>query len=309
MDMFLAFILGLLIGALLLWYFFDSKQQAKIDEVTASWEGKVKHYEAEIKRADQAHEETKNSLREMDAANKKCAARVAELKARLDDAHAVTERVSHSDADKERALHGLQDQQDDQAKDLAEARSRIKELEARLRAREQAPSPISTPDTALGFVGGSGSSTPPAPLAPKERRLKALDAKIKQLPAGSSARRRLEAERRQLLGAEAGADNVLAEDARKFTGGAGGGGTAAGGDDQSDGLTQIFVGPDGDPDDLKIIKGIGPVLEKKLHKLGIKTFAQVAALTPADIEKIDEVLDFKGRIEREGWVEQAKTLS
>ncbi|MEQ6248097.1 50S ribosomal protein L21 [Sulfitobacter sp. HNIBRBA3233] len=59
-------------------------------------------------------------------------------------------------------------------------------------------------------------------------------------------------------------------------------------------------------DDLKELSGVGPALEKKLNDAGITTFAQIAAWTEADIADMDEKLSFKGRIEREGWVEQAK---
>lgn len=62
-------------------------------------------------------------------------------------------------------------------------------------------------------------------------------------------------------------------------------------------------------DDLKLLSGVGPVLETKLHEAGITSFAQIAAWGPADIEEFDEKLSFKGRIEREGWVEQAKELA
>ncbi|WP_320179139.1 50S ribosomal protein L21 [Roseovarius pacificus] len=61
-------------------------------------------------------------------------------------------------------------------------------------------------------------------------------------------------------------------------------------------------------DDLKQLSGVGPALEKKLHEAGVTTFAQIAAWTEADIADMDEKLSFKGRIEREGWVDQAKEL-
>jgi large subunit ribosomal protein L21 len=64
-----------------------------------------------------------------------------------------------------------------------------------------------------------------------------------------------------------------------------------------------------DVDDLKQLSGVGPALEKKLHAEGITSFAQVAAWTDADVEEFGEKLSFKGRIEREGWIEQAKELS
>jgi len=62
-------------------------------------------------------------------------------------------------------------------------------------------------------------------------------------------------------------------------------------------------------DDLKQLSGVGPALEKKLHENGVTTFAQIAAWTEADVADMDEKLSFKGRIEREGWIEQAKKIA
>lgn len=64
-----------------------------------------------------------------------------------------------------------------------------------------------------------------------------------------------------------------------------------------------------EPDDLTRIKGIGHVLQTKLNELGIVTYRQIADFTEADILRVNESLDFPGRIEREKWVEQAKRLS
>ena len=61
-------------------------------------------------------------------------------------------------------------------------------------------------------------------------------------------------------------------------------------------------------DDLKQIKGIGKVLEEKLRTLGITNLEQIANLNETDIAAIDEKLNFKGRIAREKWIEQAKDL-
>ncbi|NKB77345.1 MAG: hypothetical protein GKR96_09950 [Gammaproteobacteria bacterium] len=63
-----------------------------------------------------------------------------------------------------------------------------------------------------------------------------------------------------------------------------------------------------DSDELTQISGIGPVLEKKLHGLGITTFKQIAELDEEKTAMINEQLSFKGRIEREKWVEQAKAM-
>ncbi len=62
-------------------------------------------------------------------------------------------------------------------------------------------------------------------------------------------------------------------------------------------------------DDLKKLTGVGPALEKKLHENGVTTFAQIAAWGPEEIADMDDKLSFKGRIERDGWVEQAKALA
>lgn len=63
-----------------------------------------------------------------------------------------------------------------------------------------------------------------------------------------------------------------------------------------------------DADDLKKLSGVGPALEKKLNEAGVTSFAQIAAWGEAEIAEFDEKLSFKGRIEREGWVEQAKAI-
>ena len=62
-------------------------------------------------------------------------------------------------------------------------------------------------------------------------------------------------------------------------------------------------------DDLKNLTGVGPALEKKLIAAGITSYAQIAAWTDADVAAIDEQLSFKGKIEREGWIDQAKELA
>jgi NADH-quinone oxidoreductase subunit E len=62
-------------------------------------------------------------------------------------------------------------------------------------------------------------------------------------------------------------------------------------------------------DDLKLISGVGPKIEGTLHSLGIYTFAQVAAWKKAEREWVDGYLNFRGRIERDDWVKQAKALA
>lgn len=62
-------------------------------------------------------------------------------------------------------------------------------------------------------------------------------------------------------------------------------------------------------DDLKRIKGVGPKLEGLLNQNGIATFAQLAGMTQTEVTALDEQLgEFRGRIERDGWLEQARKL-
>jgi len=71
----------------------------------------------------------------------------------------------------------------------------------------------------------------------------------------------------------------------------------------------VLARPVGGFEDLKRIRGIGVLIEKKLNSLGIISYEQIANWTGADIDRISQILDFKGRIERENWVEQARILA
>ena len=64
------------------------------------------------------------------------------------------------------------------------------------------------------------------------------------------------------------------------------------------------------PDNLELIKGLGPKVNKMLKELGITSFAQVARWTAADVAEIDGKLGaFAGRITRDNWVDQAQLLA
>lgn len=66
----------------------------------------------------------------------------------------------------------------------------------------------------------------------------------------------------------------------------------------------------GGADDLKKIKGVGPKLEKLLNTMGFYHFDQIAGWSEAEVAWVDENLEgFKGRVSRDAWIEQAKTLA
>ncbi|RMH49707.1 MAG: hypothetical protein D6686_07425 [Alphaproteobacteria bacterium] len=68
--------------------------------------------------------------------------------------------------------------------------------------------------------------------------------------------------------------------------------------------------PEGEPDDLKLIKGVGPKLEQTLNALGVWHYAQIASWSEAEVAWVDANLKgFRGRVSRDGWVEQARKLA
>lgn len=67
--------------------------------------------------------------------------------------------------------------------------------------------------------------------------------------------------------------------------------------------------PDDGGDDLRQIFGVGPKIESILREHGIWRFSQIAAMTPGQVAWLDDKLTFRGRIEREDWIGQAKTLA
>ncbi len=65
----------------------------------------------------------------------------------------------------------------------------------------------------------------------------------------------------------------------------------------------------GADDDLTQLSGVGPVMAEKLRKAGVTSLSQIAGWSEEDIARFDEELDFKGRIQRDDWVGQARKLT
>ena len=135
----------------------------------------------------------------------------------------------------------------------------------------------------------------------------AADAASSAASAGSSAFDKFAAVASSVAGAASGAASAAAE---TVTEAAAGVAEAVTGDSDSDSTESeeggpLFDKPEGEPDDLKKISGVGPKLEERLHSLGITKFEQIANFSDADIERVDSALSFKGRIQRDNWQEQA----
>ncbi len=59
-------------------------------------------------------------------------------------------------------------------------------------------------------------------------------------------------------------------------------------------------------DDLKLIHGVGPKLERLLKSMDITSFRQVSRFEPDDVAYVTAALDaFPGRIERDDWMSSA----
>jgi NADH-quinone oxidoreductase subunit E len=74
-------------------------------------------------------------------------------------------------------------------------------------------------------------------------------------------------------------------------------------------LTKLFDAPAGPSDELTLIMGVGPAIQKTLNAIGITTYRQVASLTPEQIEAVEAAAGFKGRVTRNNWLQQADALA
>jgi len=71
---------------------------------------------------------------------------------------------------------------------------------------------------------------------------------------------------------------------------------------------ELLAAPRGAPDDLAKLTGVGPQIVKKLNEHGVFHYWQIAAMTADESAKLDADLKFNGRIARDNWVDQARTL-
>lgn len=77
--------------------------------------------------------------------------------------------------------------------------------------------------------------------------------------------------------------------------------------DKASGFQKLDA-PQGEPDNLKSLPGVGPKMVEKLNEYGIFHFHQLAAMSDEDINEMDAALDLRGRATRDDWVGQAKQM-
>ncbi|MCA0928888.1 NADH-quinone oxidoreductase subunit E [Ruegeria profundi] len=139
--------------------------------------------------------------------------------------------------------------------------------------------PILTPWLGKDGKATASKAAPKPPKAPETGKTAAQQ---------SATKKSAEAEPASPDGAAAKADSTKVQEAQPET---------------------LSTARDGKADNLKLLKGVGPKLEQTLNELGIYHFDQIAAWTPEHVAWVDERLQFKGRIERDGWIEQAGKLA
>ena len=71
---------------------------------------------------------------------------------------------------------------------------------------------------------------------------------------------------------------------------------------------ELLTAPRGAPDDMSKLHGVGPQVVQKLNDAGVFHYWQLAAMKPEDVASLDGQLKLGGRIERDGWVQQAREL-
>ncbi len=84
--------------------------------------------------------------------------------------------------------------------------------------------------------------------------------------------------------------------------------TADAGDEPTE-VFELLSAPRGAPDDLAKLTGVGPQIVKKLNDGGIYHYWQIGAMTADDAKKVDAELKLNGRIDRDGWIAQARQLA
>lgn len=178
--------------------------------------------------------------------------------------------------------------------DLSPLERRLRSLEQQL-ANFPRPTPAQTVNLApitdrlgtlersIGNIPRAAAPTPPTDLSPVHNRLTAIEEILRQRPKQATVRTKPIPKKTNTQKA------TLKRPA-------------------SDAPLLFKSAQYGPKDDLKRIKGVGPKLDRMLNRQGVYYFWQIAEWKRADIRAADERLSFKGRIDREKWVSQAKKL-
>ena len=162
-------------------------------------------------------------------------------------------------------------------------------VKGRREARTSAPAFVSPTASVLPADATVATPAPGAPADARAPGLASREAELTQLRAFAE-------DRRALLAALADARADVARYRQIVV------------DIENNAPPPLLASP-GAPDDLKLIVGVGPVLERLLMQQGVSTYRQIARWTARDIDDFDARLpEFHGRVRRDDWVTQAREL-
>lgn len=262
-------LLGLVTGILLAWYFLGTRYRAELAEQESSWAERLRKEEAQAAEQRSLHEVTKTAL--------------GESLSREATARQQATALESQFADSRQALGQARAEASEASGELAAARSETGDLRSKLAAGAAARSALEEKMLAQKEAGAAAAAASDDSAARLRRLQSELTTRDQKIAA-------LQAEPAHMKQRETGPPRPAASE-------------------PAQGYHPGEVKEVVDLDDLTRIKGIGPVLQEKLQRMGITGFRQIAELTTADIQRVDGVLDFPGRIEREKWVEQARNLT
>ena len=265
-------VLGILVGALIAWWFLSKQFKTKMEEQEAWLSQARQQAEQDLEKERSAHETTK---------------------ARLSDAEEKQSSAEQRAASSETELGTIRTELDQLKSTSSETETERRRLESELAEANRQTTTLSEDLEQARTARNEAADADRSRIGEFERRIDDQQKEIDRLQSELEARQTVTEDAAPAAGAPP--TRAPSEDEES--------------EDQAYGLASEPVSePSEGTDDLTKIKGIGRVLEGKLHGLGVTTFRQIAEFSAADIDRINAVLDFPGRIEREQWVEQAKAI-
>lgn len=264
------FVIGILVGILIAWWFLSKRCDKQLEEREAELGRARLKIEQDLEQERRAHETTRERLSEAKERQSSVEQHAKSLEGDVTTIRNELDNLSSLSAAAKSEHHRLESDMQQLDSQLNESNREKTQLAERLEEARISRDRMVDADRSR--------------ISDFERRIGEQESEIVRLQA-------------ELDAAQSGADNTT-PDAAPYT--------------EKDNTAPAY-GVTGEPpsslaDDLTKIKGIGRVLQGKLHQLDITTFRQIADFTQSDIERVDAVLDFPGRIERERWVEQARAI-
>ncbi len=299
----------------------------EVDTLTEEWRLRESALRRDVERQREAAQDLERRLDDAQTAYRKAATGEEKLAQALNDAHRKarpeSEALSQARDELERA-RDVGDKHRKQANNLAEAlaesRERIEQLETELTAARSAPAADAEPPADMHEATArlaqieSQSIDRDKRILDLSRALEAATARTGQVEEQLAAARKALADQRQVAPApQPERKRATAPTANLRQGDLLAPGSKPGEPAPAMPGTRpgwLLERPDGAPDDLKEIYGIGPVLEARLNQLGIYHFRQMAQLTANDVAWVAaRINSFPDRIVRDRWVEQARRLN